>query len=84
MPRLTAVRDQIHQVVLNLSINAIQASVEGGTITIKVDSDGPVAAPTGVRIGFRDMGEGISEENLERTFDPFSRPRIPTTEPDWA
>jgi signal transduction histidine kinase len=74
---IVAVRDQIHQVVLNLSLNAIQASHEGGTITITVDSDGPIDAPTGVRIGFRDAGEGISEENLERIFDPFFTTKDP-------
>ena len=77
LPEIVAVRDQIHQVVLNLSLNAIQASHEGGTITITVDSDGPIEAPTGVRIGFRDMGEGISEENLERIFDPFFTTKDP-------
>ena len=77
VPRISAVRDQIHQVVLNLSLNAIQASGEGGTITINVDSDGPMDAPTGVRIQFRDAGEGISEENLERIFDPFFTTKDP-------
>jgi len=77
LPEIVAVRDQIHQVVLNLSLNAIQASHEGGTITITVDSDGPIEAPTGVRIGFRDAGEGISEENLERIFDPFFTTKDP-------
>jgi len=77
LPQIAAVRDQIHQVVLNLSLNAIQASDEGGSITITVDSDGPLQAPTGVRISFRDAGEGISEENLERIFDPFFTTKDP-------
>jgi signal transduction histidine kinase len=63
--------------VLNLSLNAIQASREGGTIKICVDSDGPLEAPTGVRISFQDAGEGISEENLERIFDPFFTTKDP-------
>jgi signal transduction histidine kinase/FixJ family two-component response regulator len=77
LPLISAVKDQIHQVVLNLTLNAIQASGEGGTISIVVDTDGPLEAPTGVRIQFRDAGEGISEENLERIFDPFFTTKDP-------
>jgi len=72
-----AVRDQIHQVVLNLALNAIQASRSGGSISIAIDPDGPVGAPAGVRIRFQDAGEGISEENLEKIFDPFFTTKDP-------
>ncbi|MEZ4353772.1 MAG: ATP-binding protein [Myxococcota bacterium] len=77
LPEVEVVRDQIHQVVLNLALNAIQASGEGGTIRIQVDPDGPIDAPIGVRIRFQDSGEGISEENLERIFDPFFTTKDP-------
>ena len=77
VPRVEVVRDQIHQVVLNLSLNAVQASRSGDTIVISVDADGPHDAPMGVRIAFRDTGEGISEENLERIFDPFFTTKDP-------
>ena len=77
LPTVEAARDQIHQVVLNLSLNAIQASRLGGMITISVGTDGPVGAPYAVRISFKDAGEGISEENLERIFDPFFTTKDP-------
>jgi signal transduction histidine kinase/CheY-like chemotaxis protein len=77
LPQVEAVRDQIHQVVLNLILNAIHASPAGGEIVIRLDSDGPVDAPTGVRLQFQDSGEGISEENLERIFDPFFTTKDP-------
>ena len=77
LPTVEAARDQIHQVVLNLSLNAIQASRSGGMITITVGTDGPTDAPSGVRIGFKDAGEGISEGNLERIFDPFFTTKDP-------
>ena len=77
IPDVLAARDQIHQVALNLTLNAIQASPSGSTIAISVDADGPVEAPTGVRIRFRDHGVGISEENLERIFDPFFTTKDP-------
>jgi signal transduction histidine kinase/FixJ family two-component response regulator len=77
LPKVGVVRDQIHQVVLNLSLNAIHASPAGGLISIAVDLDGPPEAPSGVRIAFRDSGEGICEENLERIFDPFFTTKDP-------
>jgi signal transduction histidine kinase/FixJ family two-component response regulator len=77
LPEIEVVRDQIHQVVLNLSLNAIQASQAGGSIVISVDSDGSPADPTGIRIRFQDSGEGISEEDLERIFDPFFTTKDP-------
>ncbi|MEZ4330416.1 MAG: ATP-binding protein [Myxococcota bacterium] len=77
VPRVHAVRDQVHQVVLNLALNAIQASRSGGSISIAVDPDGPIASPRGARIRFQDAGEGISEEHLEKIFDPFFTTKDP-------
>lgn len=77
LPEAAVVRDQIHQVVLNLTLNAIQASGEGSTVKISLDADGPLGEPEGVRIRFQDAGEGISEENLERIFDPFFTTKDP-------
>jgi len=77
LPEIEVVRDQIHQVVLNLTINAVQASQPGGSIVISVEPDGPRDEPSGIRIRFQDCGEGISEENLERIFDPFFTTKDP-------
>ena len=77
VPAVPAVRDQLHQVFLNLALNAIQASRSGGSISIAVDPDGPLTAPSGVRVRFQDAGEGISEENLAKIFDPFFTTKDP-------
>jgi signal transduction histidine kinase/FixJ family two-component response regulator len=77
LPAVSVVRDQIHQVVLNLTLNAVQASRAGGSITLTVESDGPELEPIGIRIRFRDTGEGITDENLERIFDPFFTTKDP-------
>ncbi|MHA7837253.1 MAG: ATP-binding protein [bacterium] len=77
LPVVEVARDQIHQVVLNLALNAIQASGPGGSISIAVEADGAGSDPDGVRIRFQDAGEGISEENLERIFDPFFTTKDP-------
>jgi two-component system NtrC family sensor kinase len=77
LPEIDVARDQIHQVVLNLTLNAIQASRAGGSIEISVETDGPAETPSGIRIRFQDSGEGISDENLERIFDPFFTTKDP-------
>ncbi len=77
LPMVEVARDQIHQVVLNLALNSIQASRDGGSISIAVEADGPPGEQSGVRIRFQDAGEGISEENLERIFDPFFTTKDP-------
>jgi signal transduction histidine kinase/FixJ family two-component response regulator len=77
LPEIEVVRDQIHQVMLNLSLNAIQASQSGDTIAICVEADGLPGEETGILIRFQDSGPGISEENLERIFDPFFTTKDP-------
>ena len=73
---------QIHQVIMNLGINAAQAMGEtGGSIHINmdritVDNDGQsrysgVPAGKYIRIEVRDNGSGIAAENIERIFEPF-------------
>jgi signal transduction histidine kinase len=58
--------DLLHQVFLNLVLNAMQAMPEGGTLEIGTwDSDGRVA------IVFEDDGPGIPEGHHRRIFDPF-------------
>jgi len=66
--KLLAVRDQMHQVVLNLALNAIHASPPEGEVRIRLFSD---TVENVLNIEFADVGPGISEENLEQIFDPF-------------
>ena len=72
---------QIHQVLMNLVTNAVQAMPSGGTLRISLDCallDVPRAATTGVIsagdhvvLKIADTGSGIPPEILERIFDPF-------------
>jgi len=58
--------DQLHQALVNLGLNAIDAMPKGGTLLFSVDrSNGHV------RIDVIDTGTGISEEARERVFAPF-------------
>jgi len=72
---------QLHQVVLNLCVNARDAMPNGGTLTLtaaNVELDEPDvrgherAAPgPHVVLAVEDTGHGISPEVIERVFDPF-------------
>ena len=72
-------RSQIHQVINNLVINAVQASAEGGVLhvdarNVLVGRDAPVATlepGNYVRLTIRDRGTGIAPEHLARIFDPY-------------
>jgi signal transduction histidine kinase len=68
-PKVCAVREQLHQVVLNLVLNALQATQPGGRIDVRTwgeDGEPPTAC-----IEVRDTGSGISPAHIEQIFDPF-------------
>ncbi len=65
---LELVADQVQQVFLNLSLNAIDAMPNGGELIITVQQ---VLQPEGVQIDFRDTGIGIVPEQMPKLFDPF-------------
>jgi signal transduction histidine kinase/ActR/RegA family two-component response regulator len=71
---------QIHQVVMNLCANAVQAMKARGTLTVALDvaergeamaATSRLAAGRYVRLRVRDTGSGIAPGVLERIFDPF-------------
>jgi len=64
---------QIHQLLLNLCVNARDAMPGGGTLTIQasnVAEAGEVSGP-GVLLEVTDTGCGIPEEIRDKVFDPF-------------
>lgn len=66
MPCVQSDPEQLKQVLLNITINAVQAMPEGGEITIGVEqTDGEAL------ISIRDEGTGIPSEQLDKIFDPF-------------
>jgi signal transduction histidine kinase len=66
LPTIRAVHDELVQVFLNLILNAMDATLEGGTIEIMT------CLETGrIRITFRDTGHGIAEENVDQLFQPY-------------
>ena len=62
--------EQMMQVILNISINAIQAMPEGGVLsfrTARVENEEGGA----IALSIRDTGQGIGPEELKKIFKPF-------------
>lgn len=59
---------QLKQIFWNLARNSIQAMKGGGTFTIEAEQAGGER----VRILFSDTGAGMSSEQVEQLFEPFS------------
>ncbi|MEX0715106.1 MAG: ATP-binding protein [Planctomycetaceae bacterium] len=66
LPRVRVVRDQFVQVFLNLVLNALDATAEGGEIEIAT------AFEAGrIHVAIRDDGHGIAAADRERIFQPY-------------
>jgi len=66
VPALESDPEQIRQVVLNLTMNAIQAMPEGGEVELAVEP-----GERDITIAVTDQGGGVAPEDLDKIFDPF-------------
>lgn len=66
LPSVECDPEQLEQVLLNLMINAVEASPDGETVTLS-------AACTEHRVAVRvtDRGHGVAPSHVDRLFDPF-------------
>ena len=80
LPAVRADRTQLHQVLLNLAVNARDAMPRGGVLTIRtrltrVDGgespSADVAQGLYVVLEVADTGQGIAPDDLEHIFEPF-------------
>ena len=73
LPMITLDRNQMQSVLLNIAINALDATDPGGSITITTNIGVSTSKPgqQGIEILCTDTGCGIPPENLNRLFDPF-------------
>lgn len=78
--RVLADATQIHQVLMNLCTNGVQAMKAAGTLSVSLDmldkagvhvATSSLASGRYVRLQVRDTGAGIEPAALERIFDPF-------------
>jgi signal transduction histidine kinase len=72
---INADREQIHQVIINLVLNALDASDLNSIIEIHLEKTGDQKAVLKVR----DYGTGIDPFNLEMVFEPFFTTRASGT-----
>jgi len=68
LPPVYIDQDQIQQAVINLLLNAIEATDSGGHIILKTKL---AVTERSVHIVVSDNGEGIAPEHLHSIFDPF-------------
>lgn len=68
LPEITADANQLSQILMNLLLNAAQASPLGGMITVSAQK---VKFAESVEITVSDTGEGIPADVLPHIFEPF-------------
>ncbi|MGB5984659.1 MAG: ATP-binding protein [Desulfobacterales bacterium] len=68
MPRAVLDGNQVTQALLNLLINALEATPAGGRIVLGARSDSPSRQ---IVLWVEDNGPGIAQADLERIFEPF-------------
>lgn len=68
LPSVRADESQLFQVLVNLLLNSLQATGEGGTVHIVV---GAGTDENVLQLRVEDNGPGIPESEMEKLFDPF-------------
>ena len=73
IPPVTADSSQIQSVLLNILLNALDATDPGGSVTLtsRLQSSPEKAGQKGVDLAVTDTGCGIPPENITKLFDPF-------------
>lgn len=68
LPQVNAVGNDLQRVLINLLVNARQATPEGGSVRISLQADQKTGE---LVLTIRDNGTGIPAEILPRIFEPF-------------
>jgi two-component system sensor histidine kinase HydH len=68
IPEIALDANQITQALLNLMLNGVQATVEGGKLEVGADLD---QADSLLHVWVEDDGPGIPTDHMNRIFDPF-------------
>lgn len=70
LPAAPVDEEQILQVILNISLNAIEAMSQGGTLTFRTTKM-ETSVGDAVGISIRDTGAGIAPQDVKNIFKPF-------------
>jgi len=68
LPPVNIDKDQIQQTLINLSLNAIEATPAGGSVNLKTRY---APGSKTVQVEVIDTGVGIAPENIDKIFEPF-------------
>ncbi|GAA0317187.1 hypothetical protein GCM10009087_29470 [Sphingomonas oligophenolica] len=72
LPLISADSDQLHQIIINLIVNAQQAMVESSTVEPRLTLRSALGVDPGtVMLEVSDTGPGIPDEARRRIFEPF-------------
>ncbi len=73
LPMINGDKNQLQSVLLNIIMNAFDATQSGGKITIKtgLSLSSRKTERKGIELSITDTGCGIPQENLDKLFDPF-------------
>lgn len=66
LPAVDLDPDQIEQVLINVILNAVQASSSGDVVRLTAQADSAT-----IELGIQDQGHGMSESVRRRAFEPF-------------
>lgn len=66
IPLITADKNRLRQVFINILDNAMKFSPSGKTITVEIQKD-----PQNIKIMFADQGMGMSEEDIQKATEKF-------------
>ena len=77
LPEVQLDANHVEQIFMGLVTNALEATPNGGRVTIRTNTLKDKGSATSVHISIEDTGEGIPVDSRERVFDPFF-----TTKPD--
>ena len=70
LPRLHHDRDKLKQIILNLLLNALEATSDGGTVRLETAAVANQRRERFLEILVADSGPGIPAERMEGLFDP--------------
>lgn len=71
LPRVQVGREAVKQALVILLDNAVAHSPEGGAVQVSVRATREQGADSFVHIQVADQGPGVSEEHVEKIFEPF-------------